>query len=275
MENEQRIGVRLVYYGLVCSKKNNKRAVRNRKTGQLGLVSSHIARANEEDIIRSFVMQRPRYKIPSPVVVTIDIYEPNYTRRDLDNQTATIFDALTKAGIIEDDSINHVIEFWTRLAGFDKNAPRAVVHVEHKTWTAIPENEYQSGMRLVYYGLVHSKKNSKRVIRNRKTGQLGIITSRVAKESEDDMIRQFSLQRPSHMAPSPATVSVDMYEPNRARRDLDNQSTSILDALTRARIIEDDSIRHVTGIHGRLAGFDKKMPRAVVYVSDPKQECAC
>ncbi len=133
MKNEHQVGVRLVYYGLVRSKKNNKRVIRNRKTGQLGIISSEAARVNEHDMIQQFKLQKPYYDIPSPLTIKIDMYEPNRTRRDLDNQTTSILDALTKSGIIEDDSINHVVEIHTRLAGIDKKAPRAIVHIKHKS----------------------------------------------------------------------------------------------------------------------------------------------
>lgn len=132
MENEQKIGIRLVYYGLVRSKKNNKRVVRNRKTGGLGLISNPAAKANEDDMIRQFSLQRGPHQIPSPVTVTIDIYEPNLTRRDLDNQATSILDALTGSGVLEDDDINHVVEIHTRLAGIDRKQPRAVIKIDHK-----------------------------------------------------------------------------------------------------------------------------------------------
>lgn len=43
---------------------------------------------------------------------------------------------------------------------------------------------------------------------------------------------------------SPVSVDIIAYPPNRARRDLDNLPKSILDALTKARVWEDDSLVH-------------------------------
>ena len=43
---------------------------------------------------------------------------------------------------------------------------------------------------------------------------------------------------------SPVSVDITAYPPNRARRDLDNLPKAILDALTKARVWEDDSLVH-------------------------------
>lgn len=42
----------------------------------------------------------------------------------------------------------------------------------------------------------------------------------------------------------PVSVDIIAYPPNRARRDLDNLPKAILDALTKARVWEDDSLVH-------------------------------
>lgn len=42
----------------------------------------------------------------------------------------------------------------------------------------------------------------------------------------------------------PVSVDIIAHPPNRARRDLDNLPKAILDALTKARVWEDDSLIH-------------------------------
>lgn len=128
---EQKFGVRLVYHGLVRAKKNTKRIIRNRRTGKMSIISSDAAIANENDMVLQFKTQRPRYDIPSPIRIHIDMYEPDRTRRDLDNQATSVLDALVRSGCIEDDSIKYVTELKVRLAGIDKQDPRAVVFIEH------------------------------------------------------------------------------------------------------------------------------------------------
>ena len=41
---------------------------------------------------------------------------------------------------------------------------------------------------------------------------------------------------------APVSVDIIAYPPNRARRDLDNLPKAVLDALTKARVWEDDSL---------------------------------
>lgn len=43
---------------------------------------------------------------------------------------------------------------------------------------------------------------------------------------------------------APVSVDIIAYPPNKARRDLDNLPKAILDALTKARVWDDDSLVH-------------------------------
>jgi len=124
----------------------------------------------------------------------------------------------------------------------------------------------QKEVYLIYYGVVRSKKNSKRIIRNHRTGQMGLISSKEAKENEDDMVKQFKARAPRDIISSPVKIKIEMFEPNRTRRDLDNQATSILDALVKAGIIKDDGISHVVEVNVRFAGVSKQNPRAVIRI---------
>lgn len=123
---------KLIYHGTVVSKKNAKRAIRNHRTGRLGVVLSPAARANQDDIINQFRLQRPKQQISPPLLIRIDMFEPDHHRRDLDNQATSIMDALTKARIIEDDGIKFVHELAIRFAGVDRKNPRAEIFIEHK-----------------------------------------------------------------------------------------------------------------------------------------------
>lgn len=63
-----------------------------------------------------------------PVVVTIDAYYPDRRRRDIDNVLKAPLDALTAAGMWEDDS--QVQALSIRKAGIDQGNPRLEITVE-------------------------------------------------------------------------------------------------------------------------------------------------
>lgn len=129
--SDNKLGLRLVYHGLVRAKKNSKHPIRNSRTGRLGIVTSKEARDNEDDMVKQFKVQSPRFDVPSPVSISIDIFEPDYYRRDLDNQASTILDALVRSHRIEDDGIKNVVDLHVCFAGVDRKDPRAVIHIQH------------------------------------------------------------------------------------------------------------------------------------------------
>lgn len=119
---------------------------------------------------------------------------------------------------------------------------------------------------LIYYGTVYSKKNSKRIVRNRATGKMMLISSAAAKANEEDMIYQFATQRPLEPLRPPLRIAIGIYQPNNFRRDLDNQQTAVLDALKSAEIIMDDDFKNVSKLSVEFKGVDKNNPRAEVFI---------
>lgn len=126
-------------------------------------------------------------------------------------------------------------------------------------------------IKLTYHGAVLSKKNTKQIIKNPRTGKPIIVSNKSAKANEGDMTDQFSLQTLKQAAPvEKCKISIVIYEPNWQRRDLDNQTTSILDALVKAEVIKDDSIKCVVGLSIELGGIDKNNPRAEIVITEEK-----
>lgn len=123
---------------------------------------------------------------------------------------------------------------------------------------------------LAYHGVVYSKKNSKRIILNRRTGRPQIISNQRAREMEVAMAKEFQAQAAETKweANTDTTYDVAIYiwAKDRTRRDLDNQATSILDALVAAGVIPDDSMKYVTSLCVEFMGVDKNDPRAEVMV---------
>lgn len=131
-------------------------------------------------------------------------------------------------------------------------------------------------LRLEYHGVIYSKKNSKRIIQNHRTRRPMIVSSERAKAMEQDMADQFSDQFNDKLAyyprpletcqGKPLKVCIYIWEKDRTPRDLDNQATSILDALVKAGVIINDSVKIVQELNVRMMGIDKFDPHAVVEI---------
>lgn len=127
-------------------------------------------------------------------------------------------------------------------------------------------------IKISYHGVIYSKKNSKRILINRRTGKSFIASSEKAKRMESSMADEFYLQglafrsQINKIKYMPVSIQIKIWEKDKTRRDLDNQATSILDGLVKSGIIQDDSINIVKKITIELAGFDKKDPRAEITI---------
>ncbi len=124
-------------------------------------------------------------------------------------------------------------------------------------------------LRLTYHGAVLSKKNSKRIIKSRRTGAPIMVSNKAAKDNENRMIDEFSVQTLEQEHPiACCVVDISIFEPNLQRRDIDNQATSILDALVRAEVITDDSFKCVQGLNVKFGGIDRENPRAEIKITE-------
>lgn len=138
---------------------------------------------------------------------------------------------------------------------------------------------------LIYKGVVHSKKNSKQIIKDA-TGRPRIISNAKAREMEHDMIAQFHAQMPIQGLATEIfmtqterilackehartyKVEATIWNPNNIRRDLDNQITSLLDGLVAAGVLPDDCATIVTSITANYGGVDRINPRAEIHITE-------
>lgn len=129
-------------------------------------------------------------------------------------------------------------------------------------------------LNLTYYGVIHPKKNNKRIITNPRTGKPMLISNAKARDQEDAMAWSFKTQAPQawlRYAVHPETrveIAIHIWEKDHRRRDLDNQATAILDALVLSRVIPDDSSQIVQKLTVEYMGVCKAQPRAEIQIKE-------
>lgn len=123
-------------------------------------------------------------------------------------------------------------------------------------------------MKLAYQGVVYSKKNSKSIITNRRTGKPMIVASKRAKDMEKNMASEFSTQCGGRQAINiPSSVCMKLYRKDNIKRDLDNVATSVLDGLVRGEVITDDNYSIVKSLRIEDCGVDKNNPRVEIEIN--------
>lgn len=125
-------------------------------------------------------------------------------------------------------------------------------------------------LTLWYHGAIVAKKNNKRIMRAA-NGRPWIASSYEAKAQEQVMAYEFADQAKEQgwQADDKAAYKVEMYitEPDKRRRDLDNQATAILDGLVLGGVLPDDDNKHVQALQVELKGYDKYDPHAYILIS--------
>lgn len=134
-------------------------------------------------------------------------------------------------------------------------------------------------LQLTYHGVIYSKKNSKRIIKNWRTHKPMIVSNRNAKNQETAMAWEFRDQAvlekwpalnldPEELANHQFRVEIKVWQKDLRRRDLDNQATAILDGLVASGVIPDDSCDVVQKLTIEYKGIDKEDPRAEIKITE-------
>jgi Holliday junction resolvase RusA-like endonuclease len=66
----------------------------------------------------------------------------------------------------------------------------------------------------------------------------------------------------------PIALTMVFYNGDLRRHDLDNQSSSILDTMVKAGVIEDDNQKYVDCITLQYGGVDRENPRCEVFLDE-------
>ena len=123
-----------------------------------------------------------------------------------------------------------------------------------------------------YYGQVVGKKNSKVISINRHTGKPFVRMNDKAKAQEQEMVSNFAYdldyykRKPQDFEGKRIEVIVEIWNQDRRKHDLDNQLSTILDALVKAKVIPDDSAETLFKVTAEYKGIDREDPRALITV---------
>lgn len=137
-------------------------------------------------------------------------------------------------------------------------------------------------MQIVITGQTPSKKNSKQIYRNRKTGTPFIASSDIAKSWEQSALLQ--LKQCKYRFRTRVQIDYMFYVEDDAQRDLDNMVTSVNDVLqaaNRAYTLQRGTMKPLKGSgilkgdHWQLlrigsadAAIDRDNPRAVMTITE-------
>lgn len=112
-----------------------------------------------------------------------------------------------------------------------------------------------------------TKKNSQRILVNRKTGMPFIAPSSAYKRYEEQAI-YFLTPKPKTPLAGRCRVVAVFYMPTRRRVDLTNLLESAHDTLVAAKILADDNNTIIASVDGSRVLYDKENPRTEIIIQE-------
>lgn len=120
-------------------------------------------------------------------------------------------------------------------------------------------------IELTFEGRIPSKKNSRNIFVDRRTGAIRNIPSKTYAEWRDRNLMELVNQMPEPLG-IVDEVQMEFYMPDNRKTDLTNKAESVMDLLVDAKILEDDCWQVVNKLFLMCVGVDKKKPRVKVWV---------
>lgn len=121
-------------------------------------------------------------------------------------------------------------------------------------------------MFITIEGTVPAQKNNKTVGTNRVTGKIFVTSSKTVKSWQKEAEKQLKLY--GYRFTGEFGLTMEFFNPDKRPRDLDNQVSTVLDALVKAGIIIDDSCKYLKMITAIYGGVDKENPRVVIDIDE-------
>lgn len=118
--------------GQVPSKKNNKRLLKNSRTGKMFIASSEKFNEwhNQAMMDLCFRLNKDRDVFrDKQVEIELTFYNSDNRRHDLDNMTSSVLDLLVDAEFIDDDCCKAVNKVVAIFGGVDRQMPRVEVEI--------------------------------------------------------------------------------------------------------------------------------------------------
>ena len=124
--------------------------------------------------------------------------------------------------------------------------------------------------KLVVKGKPITKKNSMRMVTNKKTGRTFPIPSKQFVDYQKLFLSQ--VKRLKHPIDQPVNVQAVYYMPTRHKVDITNLLSATHDLLVDAKILEDDNSKIVIGVDGSRVLYDKENPRVEIIITEQRSE---
>lgn len=119
--------------GQVPSKKNNKRILKNSRTGNRFIANSEKFNDWHEKALREVCLSKAaKYRNKprkNPLSIRMSFYNKDNRRHDLDNMVSSVLDLLVDAGYLEDDHCKIVSSMLVVFRGVDRKNPRVEVTI--------------------------------------------------------------------------------------------------------------------------------------------------
>lgn len=120
-------------------------------------------------------------------------------------------------------------------------------------------------MKLTLYGDPRTKKNSARILKSRSGGRF-VAPSKAYVDYETDCLRQ--IKRPNSPISARVNVRCVYYMATRRKVDLANLIEATCDILVKAKVLADDNSQIVAAHDGSRVDYDKKNPRAEIWIEE-------